>query len=56
VEGFKPEIDSEDWLVKSVEHTLGDGGFTTHIELERQGDGNARDQEDVEDLVNDPKK
>lgn len=39
VEGFKPEIDGEGWLVKSVEHALGDGGFTTQIELERQGQG-----------------
>jgi hypothetical protein len=37
-----------------VEHTLGDGGFTTHIELERQGDGNARDLEDVEDPASAP--
>jgi len=25
VEGFKPEIDGEGWLVKSVEHALGMG-------------------------------
>lgn len=56
VEGFKPEIDGEGWLVKSVEHTLGDGEFTTQIELERQSDGNAREQEDVEDPVIAPRR
>lgn len=48
VEGFKPEIDGEGWLVKSVEHALGDGGFTTQIELERQGGGDAQAQDDAE--------
>lgn len=48
VEGFKPEIDGEGWLVKSVEHALGDGGFTTQIELERQGDGDAQAQDEAE--------
>lgn len=42
VEGFKPEIDGEGWLVKSVEHYLSDGGFTTQIELERQGEGDVQ--------------
>ncbi|MCL1962474.1 MAG: contractile injection system protein, VgrG/Pvc8 family [Desulfovibrionaceae bacterium] len=44
VSGFKPEIDGEGWLVVSVEHSLGDGGFTTRIEMELQGsapDGDA---------------
>lgn len=34
VSGFKPEIDATAWLVKRVEHNLGDNGFTTHIECE----------------------
>ncbi|WP_313237625.1 hypothetical protein [Delftia acidovorans] len=55
-EGFKTEIDGEGWLVKSVEHTLGDGEFATQIELERQSDGNAREQEDVEDPVIAPRR
>jgi hypothetical protein len=37
--GFKPQIDSAAWLVKSVEHSLGEGGFTTSVELEGQGGG-----------------
>ena len=41
VTGFKPEIDGAGWLVKSVEHSLGDGGFTTSIEMELQGSGDA---------------
>ena len=49
VEGFKPEIDGEGWLVKSVEHALSDGGFTTQIELEREGAGDARVRDDVSD-------
>ena len=42
VQGFKPEIDGSDWLVKTVEHALGDGGFTTSLELELQGSGDAQ--------------
>ncbi len=41
VAGFKPEIDGSDWLVKTVEHALGDSGFTTSLELELQGSGDA---------------
>ena len=41
VQGFKPEIDGSDWLVKTVEHALGDSGFTTSLELELQGSGDA---------------
>jgi phage protein D len=37
--GFKPQIDGAAWLVKSVEHSLGEGGFTTSVELEGQGGG-----------------
>lgn len=33
----KPEIDAAAWLVKTCTHTLGDGGFTTRLELETQG-------------------
>lgn len=41
VEGFKPQIDGTGWLVKKVEHSLGDGGFTTQLEMERQGSAEA---------------
>lgn len=32
--GMKPQIDAATWLVKQVTHTLGDGGFTTALQLE----------------------
>ncbi|MFP6562391.1 phage late control D family protein [Paraburkholderia sp. B3] len=38
VSGFKPEIDETPWLVKKATHTLGDGGFTTALELEVRDD------------------
>ena len=34
VSGFKPAIDNTDWILTKVTHTLGDGGFTTALELE----------------------
>lgn len=34
VTGFKPDIDDTPWLVKKATHTIGDGGFTTALELE----------------------
>jgi hypothetical protein len=34
VSGWKPEIDGTSWLTLKVTHTIGDGGFTTAIELE----------------------
>lgn len=34
VQGFKPAIDSTDWLLVKVTHTLGDGGYTTQLALE----------------------
>ncbi|MFG5777709.1 contractile injection system protein, VgrG/Pvc8 family [Comamonas sp. J-3] len=37
VQGFKPEIDGTAWLVKKVEHEMGDGGYTTRLEMERGG-------------------
>ena len=37
VEGFKPQIDGTDWLVKTATHTLGDSGLTTRLEMERAG-------------------
>jgi phage protein D len=37
--GFgKPEIDDASWLAKKVKHSLGDGGFTTALELETRDD------------------
>ncbi|SDP85808.1 Phage late control gene D protein (GPD) [Rhodoferax sp. OV413] len=35
VNGFKPEIDGTDWLVVKAGHRVGDGGFTTRLEMER---------------------
>lgn len=37
VSGFKPEIDGQGWLVKEVTHTLGDGGLTSKVQMERSG-------------------
>ncbi|WP_375592129.1 phage late control D family protein [Chitiniphilus eburneus] len=34
VQGFKPLIDGQPWIVKALTHTLGDGGLTTSVELE----------------------
>jgi len=49
VQGFKPQIDATAWLVKSVEHSLGDGGFTTSLELEEQGRGEVNAQVEEQD-------
>ncbi|PTB19560.1 late control protein [Trinickia symbiotica] len=38
VSGFKPEIDATPWLVKKVTHTIGEGGFTSSLELEVRDD------------------
>ena len=35
VTGFKPEIDGQNWLVKEVTHTLGDGGLTSKVQMEQ---------------------
>jgi len=36
VQGFKPVIDSEQWLVVKATHSIsGGGGFTTALELEK---------------------
>ncbi|WP_153111534.1 phage late control D family protein [Propionivibrio limicola] len=34
VSGWKPAIDSTDWIVSKVTHNLSDSGFTTGLELE----------------------
>ncbi|MBZ7263999.1 phage late control D family protein [Klebsiella oxytoca] len=34
VSGFKPEIDTQDWIIARAEHVIGDTGFTTQMELE----------------------
>lgn len=39
VHGFKPDIDGEEWIVVRSECRLGDGGFTTSIELECKPEG-----------------
>jgi len=39
VSGFKKEIDGTAWLVKSVEHSLDERGFTTGVEMELPGSG-----------------
>jgi phage protein D len=41
VSGFKPEIDATPWLIKKTTHTLGEGGFTTALELEVRSDAAA---------------
>ncbi|WP_042266763.1 phage late control D family protein [Paraburkholderia heleia] len=38
VSGFKAEIDETPWLVKKATHTIGEGGFTTALELEVRDD------------------
>ncbi|AOK57809.1 late control protein [Burkholderia ubonensis] len=38
VSGFKPEIDDTPWLVKKATHRIGNGGFTTELELEVRKD------------------
>lgn len=47
--GWKSEIDDTEWIVKEVRHQIGDGGFTTEVELETKGasgDGSA-DEDDA---------
>ncbi|WP_404389922.1 phage late control D family protein [Pseudoalteromonas phenolica] len=34
VSGFKPQIDSSNWILKQVTHTLNNGGYTSSLELE----------------------
>lgn len=34
VTGFKPTIDSHQWVISRVVHTIDGGGFVTHLELE----------------------
>ena len=34
VSGFKPQIDSTDWLITRVVNTIGDAGYTQQIEFE----------------------
>lgn len=34
VQGFKPAIDSTDWTLIKVTHTLNDNGLTTQLALE----------------------
>lgn len=36
VAGFKPEIDSQQWLIKEISHRLDSGGYTCQIQLEGQ--------------------
>lgn len=38
VSGFKAEIDATPWLVKKTRHSIGDGGFTTSLDLEMRDD------------------
>lgn len=35
VQGFKPQIDGQAWRIVKVAHSVGDGGFTTRVEMER---------------------
>lgn len=34
VTGFKPTIDSHQWVISRVTHTIDGNGFITHLELE----------------------
>jgi hypothetical protein len=34
VQGWKPAIDSTDWILSKVTHSLNDNGLTTHLDLE----------------------
>lgn len=36
--GFKPIIDSTDWIISQVSHSLSDSGFTTQLDLEMKID------------------
>ncbi|WP_175551935.1 hypothetical protein [Burkholderia ubonensis] len=36
--GFKPDIDNESWLVKKVRHELTDGGYTCELNLDVRDD------------------
>lgn len=38
VSGFKPDIDATPWLVRTVRHTIADGGFTSILSLEVHDD------------------
>lgn len=38
VSGFKPEIDATPWLIKQVTHRIGEGGFTSSLDLEVRND------------------
>ncbi|MCG9095321.1 phage late control D family protein [Laribacter hongkongensis] len=40
VSGWKPQIDATGWLVSQVTHTMGDGGYTTVVELEMRVNDN----------------
>lgn len=37
VKGWKADIDGQGWLVKEVVHTLGDGGLSSKVQMERGG-------------------
>ncbi|WP_107689057.1 contractile injection system protein, VgrG/Pvc8 family [Neisseria wadsworthii] len=47
VQGFKPEIDNENWLITEVAHRLDDGGYTCAVKLEAHAalDGVAENNE-----------
>nr|DAF62777.1 MAG TPA: tail protein [Myoviridae sp. ctiv53] len=34
--GFKPEIDSQQWLIKEISHRLDSSGYSCNIQLEGQ--------------------
>lgn len=45
VSGFKPEIDSDQWLCVTATHSIGDGGFTTRIECENESTAESKTSE-----------
>lgn len=34
VSGFKQQIDAAEWIITTLTHSLGEGGYTTSMELE----------------------
>jgi len=37
VRGWKPQIDGTGWLIVKITHTIGDGGYTSQVEMEVKG-------------------
>ncbi|UAX41242.1 phage late control D family protein [Pasteurella canis] len=48
LKGFKSEIDSSDWIITSVTHSINDSGFTSAVEFELKADAGDRRVKKVE--------